>query len=163
MDPDKRSALIARRDQARQSANDKAIREAFAPALDALDAAGETYRLAGLDERTPWQPSWLDTPASALPWERLKPDVWELVEPGSYFDERRASLAAKILATLICDSADIRIVYDGQAQTLILAPAIALRHVASLLAIPASSIWFSAPPNDWLLDVQRDQLFARKK
>lgn len=163
MDPDKRARLEVLRHGAQKARADMAARAELAPAIEALDAEGDGYELLQAGELPSWSPSWLPSGVSTVPWDRLQPDVWQqfAIEPDR--DGKRATSARDILSALIDDETPILVIYDGYASSLRLTPAVACRQMSALIAVPSSSIWFAAPPRNWLVDVQRDQIFARRK
>jgi len=163
VDSEKRARLAAVREGLQKSRAEQAARAELAPAIDALEAAGDAYDLIKASELPSWSPSWLPSGVSTIPWDRLQPDIWRQFAPEPEWKRARATSAQEILSSFAIGETAILVLYDGYASALRVTPEVAGRQMSALIAVPSGSIWFVAPPRDWLIDVQRDRLFARRQ
>lgn len=161
MDEDRRNWLAERRRQANAARLAAAQRADLAPAIEALEAAGETFTLITAAALPAWRPAWMPAGYSEPPWDRVSPDLWRQFDSAGAIQEKLAETRAALEA-LAQPEDRVQVVFDGQACSLEIGRAAVLAHLGDILAVPTARIWFYAQAAEWLIEVRRDALFVRR-
>ena len=155
MDDDKRRRLEEKRQfmQRRNAAKD--LRAEMEPAISALEAAGERYRVLGLGDVPRWSPDWIPEGCGRIPWDRLADAQFRKV------DGREESAAAIIaLLSQRLDPADeLLFIPSGKRWTLAMPRGVFSRHAMALLECAWDAVYFAAPPASWVIQLDWSELW----
>ncbi|MGX7927326.1 hypothetical protein ACWPMX_12240 [Tsuneonella sp. HG094] len=148
MDADRRKALEERRRFMHERLAARAFREGIEPALSAMEAANEKFRVYRLGTEPQWNPGWVPAGYSYIPWQ-----VLEGVHTSPRIDEREqmAEFMTGLLADRVEQDGDLLFVPDGKGWSVGLTRDVWERHAVALLDAAWDSAYLVAPPAQWLI------------
>lgn len=148
MDAERRRQLEERRKFAQARWNAKQWREGLQPALAALEAAGEPFRVYGLGEEPSWNPRWIPAGYSYIPWQDL--DGVHVHKPINERDEMADVLRALLAERLGADD-EVLFVGEGKGWSFAMPRRVFDVHAEALLDTAWDSAFLAHPPEQWLI------------
>lgn len=148
MDAERRKQLEERREFAKARWRTKQWRASLQPALDALEASGEPFRIYSLGQQPRWNPAWIPAGYTYIPWLDL---------PGVEFRrdinerEELAEVMRELLAQRLAPDADVLFVASGKGWSIALPRRMFDAHAVPLLDTAWDSAYLVDPPNQWLI------------
>ena len=151
MDADRRRAVAHRRSMLRQRLREHGD---LGPALDALDTAGAPYEVLTPESEGNWLPDW----AYGDGRQHWAPPV--AVSERHFADWQDAALVAHVrdVVSDLAGSGRVLVVFEGRTSSLRLAAADFVRHAAAILAVAPWPRWITAPPAQWLVEVEWERV-----
>lgn len=156
MDPDRRAALLKRREKLRHDLHRNRQLAGLEDLRAGLASAGETFEILYRGEVPEWTPGWIPRGYSRIPWH-LTPAAEE-----TWFKKdirARNAAFAHALARVAEPHEELLFVFEGHGASFRMARTVAERHVALILRDRASSlapVWVTSPPGQWLIEVSSD-------
>ena len=148
MDTERRKQLEERRRFMHERTAARAQRQAMEPALSALEQAGETFRVYRLGTEPNWNPRWIPSGYSYIPWRELDGVHWA---PPITDRAHMAALMRGLLAERLGPDDDLLFVPAGKGWSIGMLGAGFDRHAETLLDTAWDSAYLAAPPAQWLI------------
>ena len=147
MDAARRKQLEERRRFMHERNAARAQRQAMEPALSALEQAGETFRVYRLGTEPHWNPRWIPSGYSYIPWHDLPG-----VETRKVNDRpAMAEVLRELLAERLKPEDEFLFVPAGKGWSIVMLREGFDRHAEALLDVAWDNAYLAAPPAQWLL------------
>ena len=148
MDPERRIALEERRRFMRERNEARAFRALLEPAWTQLEEAGEDFRVYRIGGEPAWNPRWIPSGYSYIPWREL-----DGVGYSGPIDDREAmaQVMRELLAERLGPEDEMLFIGSGKPWSIGLKRAVFDRHAVVLLDVGWDSAYVAAPPAQWLV------------
>lgn len=148
MDAERRRQIEERRAFAKARWQAKQWREGLQPALGALEASGEPFRVFGLGEGPRWNPAWIPSGYTYIPWDNL-----DGVEIRRNINERceMAAVMIELLADRMGPDEDVLFVGEGKGWSFAMPRRVFEAHADVLLDTAWDRAYLVNPPQQWLI------------
>ncbi len=148
MDAERRKQLEERRKFAQARWRASQWRETLQPAIGALEAADEQFRVFGLGEAPHWNPGWIPAGYSYIPWHEL--GGVGIRKPINERSEM-AQVMRELLAERMGPDEEVLFVGDGKAWSFGMPRRVFDRHAEVLLDTAWDCAFLAHPPRQWLI------------
>jgi hypothetical protein len=156
LDPERRAALVRRREQLRHERQLEEQLYGLHELRDGLTAAAEPFEILYWGTAPEWTPEWVPAGYSRIAWELHRPanQFW--------FDgDLPAGAEAFRRALLLCaqPSEILLLVFEGRMASFRMARSVAERNSRLILDGGISSLsplWVTSPPSQWLIEVSSE-------
>lgn len=155
MDAERRRQLEERRKFAQARWRTKQWREGLQPALGALEAAGEPFRVYGFGDAPKWNPGWIPSGYTYIPWYDL-----EGVNIRKPINERSemADVLRELLAERMAPEEEVLFVGEGKGWSFGMPRRVFDVHAEALLDTAWDNAFLAHPPRQWLIYADWNQV-----
>jgi hypothetical protein len=155
MDPQRKAALLQRRQELRRDLERASQLYGLEELKSALEAAGEPHEILYAGEEPSWALAWIPWGYSRVPWDKVRPaeEIWYRSDLGA-----RDEAAASALARLATPEEPLLVVFEGRAASFRMSRAVLTRNIPAVLDAGYEPVWITAPPKQWLVEVSREDV-----
>jgi hypothetical protein len=156
MDPQRRAALLQRRDDLRRGIDRAGQLYGLEDIKAALEAAGEPHQILYADEAPQgWSPQWIPAGWSRIPWHLVPPaeETWFRRDEAA-----RDEAVVSALSRLAGEQDSLLLIVEGRAASFRIPRAVVERHARVILDTGWGPLWITAPPDQWLIEVSKEDV-----